>query len=462
MNLADVVVDRRTMRRDASEHYRQLLGTAPGADIAPYLSRRFVEEDLLFKGHRLCQTAEPRFLTEVQYSALIHKSEAALSLIVRADEMFRARPDQRDRVFGAHPLRGLLDAHLDFLPEPTGRFDALVDAAGDIHFIEYNAGLCGGVYCSDGLERVFGETEPMRLVGQDRPLRAVSTGAASILAMRDFHVRQFGNTLERMALILPDGPGGREWLKQTDVALMIAEMERQGIETRILAVGELDYADGRVGQGPWRADAACIFDWLTLLSQPAAAPIVRRTEVSRTWIVNPLGAAIYRGGKHLFALLSDPASGFDASPEERDWIEAHLPWTRLVHPGPTTGFDGVEADLHDILRRDRAELVLKPCFSMAGRGVVLGWDADDREWQAAIDAAAAEPYVVQRRVVIAKATYACLAADGGLVDRQLEGDLCAFMWADGRAEGVICRLSDGGLMNVSSGSGSIVPVFIAG
>lgn len=49
--------------------------------------------------------------------------------------------------------------------------------------------------------------------------------------------------------------------------------------------------------------------------------------------------------KMLFALLHDERVTTSFTPEEREAIARHVPWTRRVEQGKTIGPDGVEIDL---------------------------------------------------------------------------------------------------------------------
>ncbi len=159
--------------------------------------------------------------------------------------------------------------------------------------------------------------------------------------------------------------------------------------------------------------------------------------------------------KSALALLTDPRTSGVLSPQEATAAQQHLPWTRLVRPGPTT-YHGEEIDLPAFARAHRESLVLKPNDDYGGHGILCGWQATDDDWQKALSRAMHDPYVIQERVTIPKVGYPTWA-DGGLRIEAYYQGTDPFLFAS-TAYGCICRLSQAAVTNVSAG-GTCVPVF---
>ncbi|WCT71930.1 hypothetical protein PQ455_09715 [Sphingomonas naphthae] len=445
----------------AAARYRALLhGGDPLATAAQFLALQ-AEQGLTYRGQPVCATIQPRFLPAADHAAFLAAGRIGAGLIGRADAHFRASQPLRDRLFGDHPQRHLLDAHDRFLPDPCGRFDALVDRGGRPWFIEYNAGLCGGLYFAEALAAAFDTLAPMQALRAELPLRFQPTSAPYVDALQTAYSRDFGGIILRALFLAPDGAAGDLYASHAEIHMMAAEMARRGIEARILRASDVRHDGARVAQGDWVADIVIVLDWLALIAQPAAAPLFVPRTTGGSWIVNSLGAAIYRGGKHLFALMSDPAIDLAETDDERRWIADHVPWTRILAPGPTIGLSGEPTDLLAHLRAERERLVLKPCFAMGGRGVMLGWKVDATTWDRAIEQALGEPTIAQARIDMASETYAC-PQGATVTDRALESDLCCYIWHQSEAHGLHCRASDTGMMNLAGGGASVVPVFVAG
>jgi uncharacterized circularly permuted ATP-grasp superfamily protein len=114
-------------------------------------------------------------------------------------------------------------------------------------------------------------------------------------------------------------------------------------------------------------------------------------------------------------VLTDPMLAerhFNA--DERQVFRRHVLWTRLVSDRRTTTPDGRKENLLPYVRRERETLVLKPNRACGREGVLLGAAASEREWDALIDAAAADPcrWVVQQLTSIPVSEFPVVGPDG--------------------------------------------------
>lgn len=100
--------------------------------------------------------------------------------------------------------------------------------------------------------------------------------------------------------------------------------------------------------------------------------------------------------KQNVALLSQHAGSDAFSREERAFIARHVPWTRLVVPGPTDFEGETSSSMEDLLIARQDRLVLKEASSSGGMGVVLGRSATAEQWRETVDKALARGgWVVQ-------------------------------------------------------------------
>ena len=176
----------------------------------------------------------------------------------------------------------------------------------------------------------------------------------------------------------------------------------------------------------------------------------------RVTIVNPFRCKpIHK--KAIFAVLTDESlqTGFDA--DERAAIAAHIPWTRRLAEGRTT-HAGTAIDLLPFVRANRDRLVMKPNDEYGGKGVFLGWEMSESEWDAAVAEGLLASYVVQEKVELQRQSFPELAEDGSIRHRDLVIDLDPFV-LQGEVEGFLTRLSGTSLANVTSGGGQ-VPAFL--
>ena len=156
------------------------------------------------------------------------------------------------------------------------------------------------------------------------------------------------------------------------------------------------------------------------------------------------------------------------SPEEREMIRQHVPWTTMVEEGRVS-VDGRSVDLVAHLRANRDRFVIKPNDEYGGTGVTLGWETGSADWDAAIARALAERergWVAQQRIVVRRETFpVCDTPRPGsgqaverVTQRELLVDFAPYIFG-GKLAGYLTRLSASGLANVTSGGGQ-VPAFV--
>jgi uncharacterized circularly permuted ATP-grasp superfamily protein len=164
--------------------------------------------------------------------------------------------------------------------------------------------------------------------------------------------------------------------------------------------------------------------------------------------------------KAFFAVLTDDAHASLFSATERAMIAQHVPWTRVLAEGKTTR-GGETIDLLPHVRAWREDLVIKPNDEYGGSGVVLGWEADAKAWDEAIENAAGGndgAWIVQARIPVRREVFPAVTAPGQAEKRDMLVDFAPYL-VRGKLAGFLTRLSAPGLANVTSGGG-LVPAFV--
>ena len=118
-------------------------------------------------------------------------------------------------------------------------------------------------------------------------------------------------------------------------------------------------------------------------------------------------------------------------------------------------------DLLELARAWREHLVLKPNDEYGGKGVNLGWEMTEGEWDAALESALEDPYgtwIVQERIPVRREVFPQFDAAGRITMDDMLVDLAPYLFR-GRMGGYLTRLSATGLANVTSGGGQ-VPAFV--
>jgi hypothetical protein len=101
--------------------------------------------------------------------------------------------------------------------------------------------------------------------------------------------------------------------------------------------------------------------------------------------------------KAAIALLSDQRYRNAFSRTERELIDRIVPWTRLLREG-TSEFGDERVDLMRFAVAHRRELILKPNAGQGGRGIVAGWETEERAWTDVLRQSVGGPFIIQHRV----------------------------------------------------------------
>jgi glutathionylspermidine synthase len=172
-------------------------------------------------------------------------------------------------------------------------------------------------------------------------------------------------------------------------------------------------------------------------------------------VVNPPRARV-ANNKKLFALLGDSRFAHLVEPREAEVIAATIPWTRILRPGASHYGDWV-VDLLDFVSANRPRLVLKPASEYGGHGVSLGIETEQAEWERLIsEHAEAGDYVVQEYVPVPEEMFP--AVEDGRVQMRLKRFNINPFGIGGRYAGMITRISDQAVINVSAGGGLLPSV----
>jgi uncharacterized circularly permuted ATP-grasp superfamily protein len=133
-----------------------------------------------------------------------------------------------------------------------------------------------------------------------------------------------------------------------------------------------------------------------------------------------------------------------------------IPWTRILRPGRTTRGDWV-IDLLEFVSDNRTRLVLKPASEYGGHGVALGIETDQAEWDRIVsDHAGRGDYIVQEYVPVPEEMFPTV--EDGHVQMRLKRFNINPFGIGGRYGGMITRISDRAVINVSAGGGLLPSV----
>ncbi len=428
--------------RDPVAAYHALLGDG---DLAAASSEALAEGQrasrLMFGDRPLSVALRPQFLTRARFERAVRASQGvysaleALERAVLSDASLRAElalEPEEERLAMADP-GGRSSS-------PSARLDSFF--ADEIRFVEYNAESPAGMAYGDHLSAVFERLPVMKAFRKRFRGRFLSTRRRQLATMlRAF--KQWGRSARPVIAIvdwsgLPTAP---------EFEMFKAFFEAQGVRTVICDPRALEFRRGKL----YASGAHINLVYRRVLT----SELLARGDETRALrdaymagvvcVVNSFRAKLLHK-KMSLALLSDHRYARLYTPAQRAAIRRHVPWTRRVRP-----------ELAEEIAKRRDTLVLKPNDEYGGKGVVLGWTVDQATWEAAVEAATTQSYVVQAAVEIPRVSFP--VALGGLRYLDLAVDLDPYLF-DGRAGGIMTRVSAEALLNVTAGAGSLVPTFV--
>ena len=411
------------------------------ADSAQALADGQREKQLMFGERPLCVALRPQLLTRRRFEQAVSAAEgvaSALSALEKAvldDAVLRAElalESEEERLAMADP--GFR------FSSPSVRLDSFF--ADQVRFVEYNAESPAGMAYSDNLTEVFKRLPVMQAFRKRFRGKFMPTRRRQLSAMLGAFKQWGKSTTPVIAIVdwegLPTAP---------EFEMFKAFFEEAGIRTLICDPRTLEFTRGKLHS---QGTAVNLVYRRVLTSELLARGDDTRAlrdayMAGAVCVVNSFRAKLLHK-KMSLALLSDERYERLYTPAQRAAVRRHIPWTRQVRP-----------ELAEDIARRRQTLVLKPNDEYGGKGVVLGWTVDQAEWEAAIDVATRQSYVVQEAVEIPRVLFP-IALDG-IRYLDLAVDLDPYLF-NGRAGGFMTRVSAAALLNVTAGAGSVVPTFV--
>ena len=399
------------------------------------------ERRLMFGERPLCVCLRPQLITRRRFDRAfaaaqgVHSALASLERALLTDDELRRELDldpEEERLAMADP--GFKHS------SPSVRLDSFY--ADEVRFVEYNAESPAGMAYSDNLAAIFSGLAVMKAFRKQFRGAFIPTRRRQLSAMLNAF-RQWGRGARPVIAIvdwegLPTAP---------EFDMFKAFFEKAGVKTVICDPRSLELRRGRL----YAHGTAVNLVYRRVLTSELLARgddtrVLRDAYLKgAACVVNSFRAKILHK-KMSLALLSDPRYSRLYSPSQRAAIRRHVPWTRKVRK-----------ELAEEIARRRETLVLKPNDEYGGKGVILGWTVSQPEWEAAIDTATTQSYVVQEAVKIPQVPFPVALEGVRYIDLMVDLDPYLF---DGRPAGFMTRVSAAALLNVTAGAGSVVPTFV--
>jgi len=419
---------------------------------------------LVFGGRPLTTVLRPLLHTGMDWHYLRWRSTVVLAIFRKLAEAMRLDPALRAQVHLTAAEEELIRIPCGFPTIlPTARLDSFFtvqeDGSYHLNYVELNGESPASMAYSDVLAELFLETPLMKAFAERYHVDSLAVGrrnAVDALLRIYYQWRRKRDKLPDVAIV--------DWAgvpTTTEFHLFVDYFARYGITVTICDPTDMEfrggtlYADGRPVDYVYKR----VLTTELLQRFGLEHPIVDALRAGAICMANPFTCKLVHK-KASFAVVSDERNAYLFTPEEQDAIHQHIPWTRVVEERKSVAPNGAAIDLLPWASANKEELVLKPNDEYGGKGVLIGWETEQAEWDVALRAALSEPAIVQARAPIAYEDFPSLTPTGAVdISRRLV-DSDPFIFNGDTIDGCLVRLSKVTLLNVTAGGGSVVPAYI--
>jgi diaminobutyrate-2-oxoglutarate transaminase len=360
------------------------------------LSEKLKHAGLEFEGRAYPVSIRPLAIPARLAKSLANSAEHLVTLLHTAANLYFEDPAVRGlfahcdsvapyitRVPGLNPLATIC------------RLDAMLGPDGQYRIVETNAECPGGVIQSGLATRIWGHTPNPLTRGLD-----VDEAAQPFVVNPDLFCHVLLQTHTMLAGTRPKHAAVVNFKGRftNEVPHIVSTLARLGVKAFALDVGELR-GDLRSVTAPDGTRIDLIYakmDPRELFNEPAAEAYLKATAAGNVTCINSLVSQYILADKAILAVLSDSKFSANFTAADREVIRAHVPWTRLVKPGPTQSPSGKTVDLLDYAVENQRSLVLKPSNATRGEHTIVGPMTSAQEWAHWLGGPVkSSPYVVQ-------------------------------------------------------------------
>ena len=422
-------------------------------DLFSKLTEIQAELNLLYDARPTCPFLRPHFLSRTQYDEIANAAE----VIAQAFRSLAHGALENDEIFNkldlteAEARMARINPGYDKLCV-TSRLDTFV-AGNDFKFLEYNAETPAGVGDQMQLETVLGNIPEVReFLAENKNWRPKPH--QKLLEALFTTYREFGGKKSKPNIAIVDWEGVST---ESEFYILSDYFESKGFKTLIVDPHELEYDGEKLHAGEFEIDIfykrVLIHEFLEKFDD--THPFIRAYADGNIFMANSFRVKIGHK-KASFAILTDEKYRHLFTTDQLEIIKKHIPWTRKVEECKTK-FNKKEIDLLELLRENRETFLLKPNDDYGGKGIVLGWEVPQSEWESAIEGALQNSFIVQERAAIEKKEFP-VYADSVTLEKLLV-DFDPFLFLN-KAEGGLVRLSSSSLVNVTQGGGQTALVVL--
>jgi hypothetical protein len=436
------------LREKAISHFHDLL--AADDTLSPVVFEKLrtgMRKKRLLYGQRPIGVAlRPHLLHQEQFTQLARAAQRVTSALEKVAAAVVQSPRLMNELGLTEAERRMAMVDPGFTTTGvTTRLDAFVQGQ-EIKFVESNAENPSSLPDQEELNRLLLELPVMARFAQRYRLRQFSPITSLLETLLSTYHEWGGTSVPNIAILdWKDLPTHNEFV------FLQEHFSAHGVPAVICSPDELEYQQGQLRCGAFRIDLVykrvIIHEFLARYDE--THPLIRAYVNHDVCLVNPFRCKIMHK-KASFEFLTDEAYASWFTLKERTAIARSIPWTRRMADRRTT-YHGHGIELIDFVRQNRARLVLKPNDDYGGRGLYLGPQLDEREWESSIEKAVSADYIVQDALDLQPELFPIFTETEWKLQPMFV-DTNPFLFR-GKVCGAMVRLSAKPIVNVTSGGG---------
>lgn len=444
---------REAHRLEAVSYYNSLLEREDLAEFAQDLQTHMHSRGAVFGERLMCPFLRPHFCGREQLDLLNSAVRGVVGACNVLGPRIQASPELQDALGLSEEERRLCAVDPGY-PEfsVTSRLDSFM-LGGKVRFVEYNAESPAGIGYNDVMQDVFLSTTVMKEFIREFPCKPLYTSETLLNNLIECYKTWGGIDKPVIGIVDYEGLPTRH-----EFEIFRRFFNSRGYQCVVADPRKLDYNGERLSYEGQTINLVYrrLLTTEFLERFDACKPVWEAYRDRKICMVNNFRAK-YLHKKAIFALITDPVYQDGMTPEQLFAVYTHVPWTRRVADTRTTDVEGRNIELLDWIRKNRRQLVMKPNDEYGGKGIFVGWEMNDDDWDKAIQTSLESFYLVQNKVEVSREVYPTW--DGKTVHwAEYSVDLDPFIFK-GEVEGLLTRLSATALCNVTAGGG-VVPTFV--
>ncbi|MBI3924354.1 MAG: hypothetical protein HY319_02320 [Armatimonadetes bacterium] len=442
-------------RLEAVSFYNTLLEKTELAEFATGLREDMHARGAIFGERLLCPFLRPHFVGREQLDLLrtavrgvVGACNVLAPRIISTPELqeFLGLTEDERRLAAVDPGYPQLSV--------SSRLDSFM-LGGKLRFVEYNAECPAGIGYNDVMMTAFISSPLMKEFVKHYPCQPMYTSDSLLRYLIEAYITWGGSCPPNPTIGIIDYEG---LPTRHEFEILRRFFESRGFGCLVADPRQLEYKNNKLS---YKGKVINLVYRRLLTNEflerfEVAKPVWEAYRNRDICMVNSFRSK-YLHKKAIFALLTDPRYQDGMSPEQLYAIYTHVPWTRKVGDTRTTDPNQNPVNLLEFARKEQQQLVLKPNDEYGGKGIFVGWELTQSEWENALQTAMKSYYLLQTRVEVSREHYPTW--DGEKLEwGEYTVDLDPFVF-DADVKGVLTRLSATALCNVTAGGG-VVPTFI--